>query len=78
MPVVKTTHHAADTAKDRVQKTSKTKGLARNPKALHALEACIPGNSTSLKDTEMIDAESHRSIHLVPQNKELPKQTPEA
>ncbi|KAI1002490.1 hypothetical protein K3495_g5711 [Podosphaera aphanis] len=78
MPVVKTTHHAADSAKYRVQKTSKTKGLARYQKALHASEARIPGKSTSPNDTEMIDAENIRSIHLVPQNKELLERVSEA
>ncbi|KAI0992142.1 hypothetical protein K3495_g16044, partial [Podosphaera aphanis] len=78
MPVVKTTHHAADSAKDRVQKTSKTQGLARNFKAPHASEARIPGKSTSQNDTEMIDAESHRSIHQVPQNTELSERVSEA
>ncbi|KAI1006651.1 hypothetical protein K3495_g1564 [Podosphaera aphanis] len=58
MPVVKTTHHTADSVKDRVQKTTKTQGLARKPKALHASEALIPGKSISLNDTVMIDAEN--------------------
>ncbi|KAI1003192.1 hypothetical protein K3495_g5015 [Podosphaera aphanis] len=56
----------------------KRKGLARNQKALHASEARIPGKSTFPNDTEMIDAENIRSIHLVPENKELLERVSEA
>ncbi|KAI1006680.1 hypothetical protein K3495_g1539 [Podosphaera aphanis] len=58
MPVVKKTHHTADSVKERVQKTTKTQGLARKLKAPHASEALIPGKSISLNDTVMIDAEN--------------------
>ncbi|KAI1005856.1 hypothetical protein K3495_g2363 [Podosphaera aphanis] len=71
MPVVKTTHHAADSAKDRVPRTTKTKGLARNQKALHASEALIPGKFTSRTDTEMIDAENISSIDSSPKTEDL-------
>ncbi|KAI1007779.1 hypothetical protein K3495_g451 [Podosphaera aphanis] len=47
MPAVITTHHTADSVKDRVQKSTKTQGLARKPKALHKPEALIPGNPTT-------------------------------
>ncbi|KAI0995056.1 hypothetical protein K3495_g13127 [Podosphaera aphanis] len=77
MPVVKTTHHTADSVKDRVQKTSKTQGLARKPKALHALEALIPGKSTSLNDTVMAGAENISTTDPSPTTEDLRNRAPD-
>ncbi|KAI0992037.1 hypothetical protein K3495_g16149, partial [Podosphaera aphanis] len=63
MPVVRQ-HHSAEqkTAAARARKSFNKKGLAHTPKAPHASEADNPGKNPRESDSEMIDAETHRSI----------------